>query len=228
MLKKEIIEKLKGKIIVSCQALPDEPLYSPEALLLMAKASINGGAVALRVNSPLSVRQMKHFYSVPIIGLYKKDYPDSEIYITPTSKEAEAVAIAGAEIIATDATLRKRPENEELKNIVTLVQNRYKKLVMADISTFAEGIEAEKMGFDLIGTTLSGYTSYSPQKKEPDFELLTNLIKKVKTPVIMEGRIWEPEQVTEAFARGAWAVVIGSSITRPQLITQRFTKIREN
>jgi N-acylglucosamine-6-phosphate 2-epimerase len=217
-----LLKSLQGKLIVSCQAAEEEPLYSPEALLAMARAAIEGGAEALRANGPLPVRAMKHFFGVPVIGLYKKVYPGSDVYITPTAREVEAIAIAGADIIAVDATLRKRPGDEKLDDLLKLI-HKYKLPAMADISTFEEGANAKTLGFDLVGTTLSGYTPYSLQAEGPDFELLASLTESLKIPVIMEGKIWEPNQLKEAFENGAYSVVIGSAITRPQLITKRFS-----
>lgn len=223
MKNNQLLSDLKGKLIISCQASEKEPLYSPEAVLKMAKASLEGGAFALRAEGVTSVRQMKHFFDCPIIGLYKKVYDSSDVYITPTVKEVESIAIAGAEIIATDATLRKRPFDENLKDVLDKIHS-FGLISMADISTFEEAINAEKLGFDMVGTTLSGYTPYSTQSKEPDFELLSKITSTLKIPVIMEGKIWEPHQVKESFDRGAYAVVVGSAITRPQLIAQRFSE----
>ncbi|MBC7474446.1 MAG: N-acetylmannosamine-6-phosphate 2-epimerase [Candidatus Sericytochromatia bacterium] len=216
---------LKGKLIVSCQANEEEPLYSPEALLSMAKAALEGGAIALRANGALPVRQMKHFFDVPIIGLCKKIYPDSDVYITPTVKEVHTMAISGADIIAIDATNRKRPNGEKIEDLLEIIHHRYGLLAMADISNFDEGVKAQELGFDCVGTTLSGYTAYSPQSDEPDFLLLEKLTSKLKIPVIMEGKLWTPEQMKHAFDLNAYAVVIGSAITRPQLITKRFHKV---
>ncbi|MFN8673639.1 MAG: N-acetylmannosamine-6-phosphate 2-epimerase [Candidatus Sericytochromatia bacterium] len=217
-----MLEKLKNNIIVSCQANNKEPLYSPEALLLMAKSAITGGAVALRAEGCLSIRLFKKFYNVPIIGLIKKDYNDSDIYITPTIEDVSKTVIAGAEIISIDATLRKRPNNENTKDLLKVIKEKYNCLAMADISTYEEGLEAEKLGFDLIGTTLSGYTPYSKQSDKADFELLEKLVKNLKTPIIMEGKINTPQEVKRAFEIGAFSVVIGSAITRPHLITKNF------
>lgn len=220
----KIISDLKGKLIVSCQATETEPLYNPEALLSMAKSAIEGGAYALRASTPLPVRYMKSFFDVPVIGLYKAVYPDSDVYITPTTKEVDAIAVAGAEIIAVDATLRKRPNNETLENVLARIKSKHNLIAMADISTYDEALNAEKIGFDLIGTTLSGYTPYSKQSEDPDFELLEKMVKTLKTPVIMEGKLWTPEQLEKALSIGAYAVVIGSAITRPHLITKRFSE----
>lgn len=222
MHKNQLISKLKNNIIVSCQASKEEPTYSPETILLMTKAVIDGGAVAIRAEGVISIRQIKHFFDIPVIGLYKKYYENSEVYITPTKKEIDSISIAGSDIIAIDATNRKRPNNQKLSDLVEYTKNKYNLPLMADISTYEEGINAEKLGFDLISTTLSGYTSYSKKTEEPDFELLEKLVNKVKVPVILEGRIWEITHVKKAFEKGAYSVVIGSSITRPHLITKRF------
>jgi N-acylglucosamine-6-phosphate 2-epimerase len=145
------------------------------------------------------------------------------VYITPTLADARAVAAAGAEIIALDATARPRPQGEKLEAIVKALKADGHCL-MADISTLDEGKEAYRLGFDCISTTLSGYTPYSRQQREPDFQLLQSLCQMVPIPVIMEGRIWSPEQALVAQELGAFAVVVGSAITRPQLIAQRFVK----
>lgn len=224
MNNKTILQTIKNRFIVSCQANSKEPLYSPEALLLMAKASLEGGAVALRAEGALSIRLFKHFYNVPIIGLLKKDYQNSEIYITPTIEDVDAVARAGAEIIAVDATIRKRPFNQKLEELVFRIRKKHGLIAMADISMYEEGILAEEIGFDLIGTTLSGYTSYSKKSNKPDFELLEKLVKNLHTPIIMEGKITTPEELRTAFELGAYSVVVGSAITRPQLISNGFLK----
>lgn len=223
MDKKEVVKTIKKGFIVSCQANSKEPMYSPEGLLLMAKSSLEGGAVALRAEGCLPIRLFKHFYNVPVIGLLKKDYSDSEIYITPTIEDVDSIARAGAEIIAVDATNRKRPFNQKLEELVFRIKTKHGLLAMADISTYEEGVEAEKLGFDLIGTTLSGYTSYSKKSDEPDFELLSKLIKNLTTPIVMEGKINTPEQLKKAFEIGAYSVVVGSAITRPHLITKGFS-----
>ena len=225
MIDNSIIEKLKNNLIVSCQANSSEPMYSPEALLLMAKSAIKGGAVALRAEGNLPIRLFKSFFEVPVIGLLKKDYDDSEIYITPTIKDVDSIAIAGADIIAIDATLRKRPFDQKLEDLLKRIKERYGLIAMADISTYEEAKNAENIGFDLIGTTLSGYTSYSKKSNEPDFELLEKMVKNIKTPIIMEGKINTPEQMKKAFEIGAYSVVVGSAITRPHLITESFYKL---
>ncbi len=223
----EIINKLKNEVIISVQAMPDEPLYDEIALTAMMKSVINGGAKGLRLAGARDVSNAKKLFDVPVIGLTKPDkLPDNWkeiVYITPTLKEVNELIKANADIIATDATQRPRPK-ESLEEILKYIKN-YNKLAMADISTFEEGIKARELGFDIISTTLSGYTQNSPMKSEtPDFELLKKLTKELDCPVILEGRIWEPSEVDKAFSLGAHSVVIGSAVTRPQLITKRFCK----
>ncbi len=220
-----ILEKLKNQIIVSVQAMPNEPLYEESCIIAMMKSVVNGGAKGLRLAGARDVKNAKKLFDIPVIGLTKPNkLPDNwkeTVYITPTLKEVNELIKANADIIATDATQRPRPK-ESLKEIVNFIKS-HNKLSMADISTFEEGIKARELGFDIISTTLSGYTQYSDQNIEgPDFELLEKLVKELDCPIILEGRIWEPNEVNQAFKLGAHSVVIGSAITRPQLITKRF------
>ena len=220
-----ILKKLKNQIIVSVQAMPDEPLYEENCITAMMKSVVNGGAKGLRLAGSRDVKNAKKLFDIPIIGLTKPDkLPDNwkeTVYITPTLKEVNELIEANADIIATDATQRLRPK-ESLKEIVNYIKS-HNKISMADISTFEEGQKAIELGFDIISTTLSGYTQYSNQNIEgPDFELLEKLVKELDCPIILEGRIWEPKEVKKAFEIGAHCVVIGSAITRPQLITKRF------
>ncbi len=220
-----ITEKLRKEVIISVQSMPDEPLYDEVAITAMMKSVIKGGAKGLRLAGARDVANAKKLFDVPVIGLTKPDkLPDNWkeiVYITPTLKEVDELIKANADIIATDATQRPRPK-ESLEEIFKYIKN-HNKLAMADISTLEEGIKAREIGFDIISTTLSGYTQYSPLKNdEPDFELLKNLTKELDCPIILEGRIWEPFEVDKAFELGAYSVVIGSAVTRPQLITKRF------
>jgi len=216
-----LVEQLRGGLIVSCQARPEEPLYGSQIMAAMAKAAAIGGAVGIRVNTPEDIRAIRAAVSLPLIGLYKITTPKYAVYITPSTSAAQQVAVAGADIIAIDATPRKRASGETFKEIIDYIHNHLNKLVMADISTLEEGIAAEQAGADLVSTTLSGYTPYSPQIAGPDLELVSQLVNRVKVPVIAEGRIHTPEELVTALSRGAYAVVIGGAITRPQLITAR-------
>lgn len=220
----EIIEQLKNKVVVSVQAMPDEPLYQEDCMFAMMQSVINGGAGALRVAGARDVKNAKKNFDIPIIGLTKPDkLPENWIevvYITPTIKEVKELISAGADVIAFDGTLREHLT--PIKDMITEIHNS-NRLAMADIATFNEALNCQKLGVDILSTTLSGYTIESKSEStEPDFELLENLVKNTNLPVILEGRIWEPYQVKKAFELGAHCVVIGSAITRPQLITKRF------
>ena len=220
-----IIKQLRNNIIVSVQAMPNEPLYEETCIIAMMQSVVNGGAKGLRLAGARDIKNAKKLFDIPIIGLTKPNkLPDNwkeTVYITPTLKEVNELIKANADIIATDATQRPRSK-EPLKEMVNYIK-LHNKLSMADISTFEEGIKARELGFDIISTTLSGYTQYSDQNvKGPDFELLEKLVKELDCPIILEGRIWEPDEVNKAFELGAHSVVIGSAITRPQLITKRF------
>lgn len=220
-----MMECLKNKVIVSCQAMPGEPLYDEQCLLAMMKSVINGGAEVLRVAGARDVRNAKSL-GVMVIGLTKPEKLPVNwkeiVYITPTCVEVSELIDAGADIIAFDGTSRPRPDGETLKNIIDTV-HKAGKLAMADISTLDEAINCYNLGVDIISTTLSGYTQNSlSDSNEPDFELLQSIYQRVNVPIILEGRIWEPAQVNKAFELGAFSVVIGSAITRPQLITKRF------
>ncbi|MGN0018263.1 MAG: N-acetylmannosamine-6-phosphate 2-epimerase [Candidatus Gastranaerophilaceae bacterium] len=220
-----VIEALKNTIVVSCQAMPNEPLYKEECMAAMMKSVLNGGAGGLRVAGVRDVKNAKKMTSVPVIGLTKpEEIPPNWkeiVYITPSIKHVSFLIKAGADIIAFDGTNRKH-ENCTVEEIIKYIKMN-KRISMADISTLEEGINCEKLGVNMLSTTLSGYTQFSPLKNDgPDFELLENLVKSVKVPVVLEGRIWTPEEVDKAFELGAHCVVIGSAITRPQLITKRF------
>lgn len=220
-----VINRLKHKVVVSCQAMPNEPFYNEICMIAMMKSVIKGGAGALRVAGERDVRNAKGLFDVPIIGLTKPKVIPSNwkevVYITPSIKDVIELVKAGADVVAFDGTMRPH-ENCTVEEIIKYIHINGR-IAMADISTVEEGVFAEKLGADLISTTLSGYTQFSPNETdEPDFELLENLVKNTNKPVVLEGRIWTPEQVKQAFDLGAHCVVIGSAITRPQLITKRF------
>ncbi len=225
----DIINRLKNKVVVSCQAMPNEPFYNEICMIAMMKSVIKGGAGALRVAGARDVRNAKGLFDVPVIGLTKPAVipPNWKeiVYITPSIKDTLELIKAGADIVAFDGT--KRPHEDcTVEEIIKYIHIN-KRLAMADISTLDEGIFEEQAGAALVSTTLSGYTQNSPNEGDgPDFELLENLVKTVKVPVVLEGRIWTTEQVQEAFRLGAHCVVIGSAITRPQLITKRFVQNR--
>ncbi|MFC2470692.1 MAG: N-acetylmannosamine-6-phosphate 2-epimerase [Lachnoanaerobaculum gingivalis] len=224
------IKNLKGKLIVSCQALENEPLHSDFIMGRMALAAKMGGACGIRANTVVDIKEIQKQVDLPIIGIIKKDYDDSEIYITPTMDEVDALVEAGVDIIALDATSRLRPGKKSLKEFFVEVRAKYPdKLFMADCSTEEEAIFADELGFDFIGTTMVGYTKESEglRIEENDFEILRNILAKVKHKVIAEGNINTPEKCRRVIELGAFSVVVGSIITRPQLITKEFSKALE-
>ncbi len=216
---------LKKGLIVSCQALENEPLHSPFIMSKMALAAKEGGAIAIRANSGKDIAAIKKEVNLPIIGIVKKDYVDSEIYITPTIKEVEEVVAAESEIVALDATDRLRPGNLSLEQFVATIRREFPGVyLMADCSTYEEGVFADKIGFDLVATTLCGYTPYTKEDTIPNMELIEQLSKTIETPIIAEGGICFLEDAIKAYNAGAYSLVIGSAITRPRLITERFVK----
>jgi N-acylglucosamine-6-phosphate 2-epimerase len=219
-----LLRRLRGGLVVSCQALDDEPLHGSNQMAAMAVAAAEGGAVGIRANSPGDVTAIRRAVRLPIIGIYKLDIPGFTVRITPTIESAIQVANTGADIIAIDATDRPNPDGLSLNDRIRLIHERTSCPVMADISNHQEGLAAQSAGADLVSTTLSGYTDESPQQDAPDFELLHSLATDLKVPIIAEGRIATPELAAQALALGAFAVVVGSAITRPQWITAQFVK----
>lgn len=223
MDKSEILQSIKHKLIVSCQALDNEPLYSSFIMERMAVAAQEGGACGIRANSPEDIKQIKKAVNLPIIGLHKVVYNDSDVYITPTMKEVDALMEVGADIIAVDATKRLRPNGQTLEEFFQAVKQKYpNQIFMADTSCYEEGVKAQEIGFDIIGTTMSGYTEYTKGTQLPNFDLMKKYVETLNTPIIAEGGIWTPEQLNTALNLGVWAAVVGTAITRPREITRYF------
>lgn len=219
------MKNINKGLIVSCQALEDEPLHSSFIMGRMAKAAVQGGAVGIRANSKQDILEIKRNVDVPIIGIVKRDYENSDIYITPTMTEIDELIEVGVDIIALDATQRLRPGNITLKEFIDKIREKYGNvLLMADCSTYDEAIYADKIGFDFIGTTLVGYTVQSKgiHIDTNDFELIRNIINSVSKPVIAEGNIDTPEKAKRVLELGCYSVVVGSIITRPKVITEKF------
>ncbi|MBR1886258.1 MAG: N-acetylmannosamine-6-phosphate 2-epimerase [Schwartzia sp.] len=214
---------VKGRLIVSCQALSDEPLHSPFIMGRMALAAKMGGASAIRAQSSVDIREIQKVTGLPVIGLVKQNYEDSPVYITPTMAEVEDLLTAGCEMIALDMTGRPRPAGEKAETLVARIHEAGR-LVLADISTYEEGVAAAKLNADAISTTLSGYTPYSPQLSGPDVDLVERLSRSLSVPVFAEGRINVPEDIDRVMKAGAFAPIVGSAITRPQIITARFAE----
>lgn len=223
--KEEILSDIKGSMIISCQALPSEPLYVEEKsiMYLMARAAKMAGAKCIRTNSVRDVIAIKEETKLPVIGLIKQTYEGYDSYITPTMKEVDALVKADADVIAIDCTMRTRGDGLTINQYLAQIRAKYPDLViMADISTYEEGINAAKCGVDLVSTTMSGYTPYSPQKDGPDYELAEALARDLPIPVIAEGKIHSPQQAVKMLKTGVHAIVVGGAITRPLEIARRF------
>lgn len=222
-----LFQKLRGKLIVSCQALEEEPLHSSFIMGRMALAAEVGGAAGIRANSRDDILEIKKNVQLPVIGIIKRDYADSEVYITSTMREIEELMEVRPEIIALDATDRVRPGGCSLKELFGRIKEKYPdQLLMADCSTLDEAIYADRLGFDLIGTTMVGYTPASAENdiSADDFRILRKILANVKAPVVCEGKIDTPEKAKRALELGALTVVVGAAITRPQLITKKFVE----
>ena len=219
------VEGLKGKLIVSCQALSHEPLHSSFIMGKMAVAAKEGGALGIRANTKEDISEIKSLVELPVIGIVKRDYEDCKVYITPTMKEIDELMEVQPEIIAMDATAALRPEGKTLDEFFKEVKAKYPdQLFMADCSTVEEALHADELGFDFIGTTMVGYTEQSADLKieDDDFAIIREILSKAKHPVIAEGNINTPEKVKRVIELGCFSVVVGSIITRPQLITKAF------
>lgn len=222
---KNVLDVLKGKLIVSCQALDDEPLHSPFIMARMALAAAQGGAVAIRANSVVDIEAIKKEVSLPVIGIIKRDYPDSEVFITATLREVDELMAVKPEIIALDATARPRPGGQTLAGLMAAIRARYpSQLLMADIATVEEAKTAQALGFDCVGTTLYGYTvdTAGHKLKERECAFLREVVAAVTIPVVAEGNVETPELAARCLDLGAHTVVVGGAITRPQQITARF------
>lgn len=216
-----MLDQIKGKLVISCQALPGEPLHSPMIMGRMAIAAKNAGAAGIRAQGVADIIEIKQVTGLPVIGIIKRNYPDSEVFITATKKEVQELLATDCEMIALDATIRPRPNGELLQDLLDQI-HAANRLAMADCSTLEEAKIAEEMGFDCVSTTLAGYTSYSTQTSGPDVELVKQLVKDCQIPVIAEGKIHTPEQLKEIMDLGVYSAVVGGAITRPQEIAQRF------
>lgn len=222
----EILSSIKHSIIVSCQALPSEPLYCEEMSLMpyMALAAKQAGAKCIRTSSVRDVEAIKDKTGLPVIGLIKRQYEGFDSYITTTMREIDELVAAESDIIALDCTGLKRGDGLTINEFIAQIKDKYPDIaLMADISTLEEGINAWKCGVSMVGTTMSGYTPFSKQCDGPDFNLASSLVKSVSIPVIAEGKIHTPEQAKEMLSTtGVHAIVVGGAITRPLEIATRF------
>ena len=224
MSKDNFLETIKGNLIVSCQARKGWPMYGKEIMAAFAVAAKQGGAVCIRASGKENINEIKKKVDLPIIGINKvfTDYP---VYITPTYDSAKEILDENIEVIALDATRRSRPNNEKLEDIVYKIRKNYPDvLIMGEISTYEEAIDVIDLNFDLLSTTLSGFTENSGKKDSVDLDLIEKLSKNLDIPIIAEGLIHTPQDARKAIEAGAYSVVVGTAITRPEIITERFVK----
>lgn len=226
MDKQALFEQIKGGLIVSCQALEHEPLYTKEGgvMPLMAKAAAQSGAVGIRANTVRDITQIKAVVDLPVIGIIKKDYPGTPMYITVTMAEVDALVECGVDILAVQGTSALRPDGSTAADFIRQIKAKYpQQLIMADIATLEEAMACAEAGADFVGTTMRGYTPETKGIDDIDFAFITELTQKCPAKVIAEGHIHSPEQAVQALQAGAFALVVGGAITRPAEITARFT-----
>ncbi|MFY0781881.1 N-acetylmannosamine-6-phosphate 2-epimerase [Peribacillus simplex] len=223
MDKKNVLESIKNGLIVSCQARRGWPMYGADIMGALSKAAEKGGAVGIRATGPENIKAIKKVTKLPVLGIHKQWIEECEVYITPTYESAISIIEAGASIVALDGTQRKRPHGETVERIIGKIHGEHPNiLVMADCATFEEGLIAEKFGADIISTTLCGYTEETKYVKEVDYDLIRKLSSSLKIPIIAEGHIHTKDHARKAIESGAFAVVVGTAITRPEIITKRF------
>jgi len=220
----EVLNRLHGGLVVSCQADPGHPLAAPDRIAALARCAEAGGAVAVRIEGTANVRAVAAATSLPIIGIAKVRQGTGRPFITPTYEHCEALVAAGAHLVAVEATPDYRPDPQDFAMICERVHTELGVPVMADVSTTAEGALAWEAGADLVGTTLSGYTTTSRPRTTPDIEMVRELSAR-GIRAVLEGFVSHPDEVAEAFAAGAWAVVVGKAITAPEFLTERFAAV---
>ncbi len=220
----EFFEKTRHGLIVSCQALPDEPLHSSYIMSRMAYAAMLGGASGLRANTVEDITAIKEVVDLPIIGIIKQSYGDCPVYITPTMAEVDALVNVGVDVIAMDATARPRHTGRYISDVFPEVRAKYpNQLFMADCATYEDGILAQELGFDIVSTTMTGCTAETAGTQAPNPEMIEKLGKALHVPMIVEGGIWSPETLHKVISMpGVHACVVGSAITRPMEITKRY------
>ena len=216
-----MLEQIRGKLVVSCQALADEPLHSSFVMGRMALAAKEVGAAAIRAQGVSDILEIRRVTGLPVIGLIKRRQEDSPVYITPTAREVTELLATPCEMVALDATHWRR--SGEAAELMARIHGAGR-LALADVATYEEGLDAVKADADAVSTALAGYTEDSPLTTGPDIALVERLVAALPVPVLAEGRIASPEDLRRAMAAGAWTVVVGSAITRPQLITAEFAR----
>lgn len=216
------IQAIQKGLVVSCQAPKASPLHQPDMIAAIAQAAVLQGAVGVRIDTPEHVKAVRKGVDVPIIGLWKQEFSNSEVYITPNAEQAKAIAQAGADIIAIDATARPRPDGKSMVDLIRYIHGELNKPVMADIDTLDNAIAAAEAGADIVGTTLYGYTADTHHQHPPGFDLLSAMVKQLDVPVICEGGISSPGMAKQCLELGADAVVVGTAITGIDILVQRY------
>ena len=216
----QIMAALRGNITVSCQAYPGEPMRDPRTMTQIAQAVVRGGAAAIRAQGLDDIRSIVQAVEVPVVGLWKDG--NDGVFITPTLEHALAVAEAGAHIVALDGTRRPRPDGRSLAETIGELKRQRDVIVMADCGSLDDARAAEDAGADLLGTTLAGYTGERVKTEGVDFDLVGDVVAACSRPVVVEGRIRTPDDVTRAFELGAFNVCVGTAITHPSSITSWF------
>lgn len=218
----DCIDRLQSSLIVSCQAPVDSPLHNPVVIAAMAAAAVNRGAAAVRIDTPAHVQAVRQWLDAPIIGLWKRQFPNYDVYITPQFEQAQAIAAAGADIIAIDATQRPRPDGGTVAGLIAQIHEQLNKPVMADVDTLEAAIAAAAAGADVVGTTLYGYTAATRHLSPPGMTLLAEMVAALSVPVICEGGISSPNMARQAIDLGAYAVVVGTAITGVDALVQAY------
>lgn len=228
-MKKEVMAQIKNGVIVSCQARKGWPMYGKDIMAAFANAAAVGGAVGIRATEPENIAAIKTEVKLPMIGIYKQWFEGYDVYITPTFASCEAIIQAGADIVALDGTKRPRPNGEKLADIIAKVHEQYPEIiVMADCDSVESGVYAENCGADLVSTTLAGYTEETKNSTTFNPDLICELVEKITVPIIAEGHITSVNDLKAAYKAGAYSVVIGTAITRPEVITKKFVTSLEN
>ncbi len=222
MRRQTTLSRLKNGLIISCQPRPGSVLDHCNIVAAMAAVAEEQGAVAVRIRGARHIRAVCRAVQIPVLGIEKINDPNSEVYITPTLESVRRVHRAGAQIIAMDATERPRPRQQSLAGIISAAKDAFDALFMADVATFRQGVEAARLGFDMVGTTLCGYTKETQHCNGPAFDLARRLVREIDIPVILEGRVREPDDVRRAFDLGVHAVVVGTAITDIEALSRRF------
>ena len=219
-----VFERLRGGLVVSCQAEGDDPFNAPCHAARFAKVAEMGGAAGIRARDAENVAAIRKAVALPIIGITKSQYSDGCVLITPDLTGVEEVLQAGADVVAADGTDRIRPNGVRGPEFIRQFKRSFPAPLLADIATFDEAIAALDAGADAVATTLSGYTPATAHRslQEPDWELLSALVTAARAPVIVEGHVWTPDQARRAIEMGAFAVVVGTAITRPRVVVQVF------